>query len=200
MAKTDQLKPTELRVLLAIAEVGGAPEVADALGIGEATVKFHLKRLFAKTGARRQADLVKLVAGLVSPLAQGRGSDPRPNRGLSRSKLPGQNGTANVSFDRRISAGGPNGSAGPGAAAESREQRPEFMWHVPFQHLREHWRYGWCGPWGPRRVRKEQGELHEEDRIGIGFGGCRLEPRWLLCRQGQGAGSGRHQGLMILTD
>ena len=60
--------PTELRVLLGIVQVGGAPEVADALGIGEATVKFHLKRLFAKTGARRQADLVKLVAGFVSPL------------------------------------------------------------------------------------------------------------------------------------
>jgi len=69
IAKAYQLTPTELRVLLAIVEVGGAPEVADALGIGEATVKFHLKRLFAKTGARRQADLVKLVAGFVSPLA-----------------------------------------------------------------------------------------------------------------------------------
>jgi DNA-binding CsgD family transcriptional regulator len=69
IAKAYQLTPTELRVLLAIVEVGGAPEVAEALGIGEGTVKFHLKRLFAKTGARRQADLVKLVAGFVSPLA-----------------------------------------------------------------------------------------------------------------------------------
>jgi DNA-binding CsgD family transcriptional regulator/PAS domain-containing protein len=69
IAKTYQLTPSELRVLLAIVDVGGAPEVADALGIGEATVKFHLKRLFAKTGAKRQADLVKLVAGFVSPLA-----------------------------------------------------------------------------------------------------------------------------------
>jgi DNA-binding CsgD family transcriptional regulator len=69
IAKTYQLTPSELRVLLAIVEVGGAPEVADALGVGEATVKFHLKRLFAKTGARRQADLVKLVAGFVGPLA-----------------------------------------------------------------------------------------------------------------------------------
>ncbi len=42
IAKTYQLTPTELRVLLAIVEVGGAPEVAEALGIGEATVKFHL--------------------------------------------------------------------------------------------------------------------------------------------------------------
>jgi DNA-binding CsgD family transcriptional regulator len=69
IAKAYDLTPTELRVLLAIVEVGGAPEVAEALGVGEATVKFHLKRLFAKTGARRQADLVKLVAGFVSPLA-----------------------------------------------------------------------------------------------------------------------------------
>jgi DNA-binding CsgD family transcriptional regulator len=47
----------------------GAPEVAEALGIGEGTVKTHLKRLFAKTGTRRQADLVKVVAGFASPLA-----------------------------------------------------------------------------------------------------------------------------------
>ena len=63
IAKAYRLTPTELRVLLAIVEIGGAPEVADALGIAESTVKFHLRRLFAKTGARRQADLVKLVAG-----------------------------------------------------------------------------------------------------------------------------------------
>ena len=69
IAKTYQLTPSELRVLLAIVEIGGAPEVAEALGIGEATVKFHLKRLFAKTGAKRQADLVRLVAGFVGPLA-----------------------------------------------------------------------------------------------------------------------------------
>jgi len=49
--------------------VGGAPEVAEALGIAETTVKFHLKHLFEKTGAGRQADLVKLVAGHMSPLA-----------------------------------------------------------------------------------------------------------------------------------
>jgi DNA-binding CsgD family transcriptional regulator len=57
-------------VLLGIVEVGGAPEVAEALGIAETTVKFHLKHLFEKTGAGRQADLVKLVAGFVNPLAR----------------------------------------------------------------------------------------------------------------------------------
>jgi DNA-binding CsgD family transcriptional regulator len=63
IAKHFSLTPTELRVLLAIVEIGGVPETAEALGIGEATVKTHLHRLFHKTGAKRQADLVKLVAG-----------------------------------------------------------------------------------------------------------------------------------------
>jgi DNA-binding CsgD family transcriptional regulator len=69
IATTYKLTPTELRVLLAIVEIGGVPEVAAALGIAETTVKTHLGRLFDKTGTRRQADLVKLVAGFSSPLA-----------------------------------------------------------------------------------------------------------------------------------
>jgi DNA-binding CsgD family transcriptional regulator/PAS domain-containing protein len=68
IARHYKLTPTELRVLLAVVEVGGVPEVAEALGIGEATVRTHLHRLFAKTGAIRQADLVKLVAGFSNPL------------------------------------------------------------------------------------------------------------------------------------
>jgi DNA-binding CsgD family transcriptional regulator len=68
IAKTYRLTPMELRVLLAIVEVGGVPQVAETLGIGESTVKTHLKRLCEKTGARRQADLVKLFAGYTSPL------------------------------------------------------------------------------------------------------------------------------------
>jgi DNA-binding CsgD family transcriptional regulator len=62
------LTPTELRVLLAIVEVGGVPEVAVALGLAETTVKTHLGRVFVKTGAGRQADLVKIVAGFATPL------------------------------------------------------------------------------------------------------------------------------------
>jgi DNA-binding CsgD family transcriptional regulator/PAS domain-containing protein len=69
IAKTYRLTPMELRVLLAIVEVGGGPQVAETLGIGEGTVKTHLKRLYEKTGTRRQADLVKLFAGYTSPLA-----------------------------------------------------------------------------------------------------------------------------------
>ncbi len=69
IARHYQLTPTELRVLLAIVEVGGVPEVAEALGVAETTVKTHLGNLYGKTGVSRQADLVKLVAGFASPLA-----------------------------------------------------------------------------------------------------------------------------------
>jgi DNA-binding CsgD family transcriptional regulator/PAS domain-containing protein len=68
IARLYKLTPSELRVLLAIVQRGGVPEVADALGISEATVKTHLHRLFAKTDTRRQAELVKLVAGFCNPL------------------------------------------------------------------------------------------------------------------------------------
>jgi DNA-binding CsgD family transcriptional regulator len=62
------LSPAERRVLAAVVEIGGVPEVAPALGISEPTVKTHLRRLFEKTGTSRQADLVKLVAAFMSPL------------------------------------------------------------------------------------------------------------------------------------
>ena len=68
MARAFKLTPSELRVLLAVVQVGGVMGVADALGISENTVKTHLKRLYAKTGTNRQADLVKLTAKFSSPL------------------------------------------------------------------------------------------------------------------------------------
>jgi DNA-binding CsgD family transcriptional regulator len=68
IARHYNLTPSELRVLLAIVQVGGVAETAEALGIGEATVKTHLHRVFSKTGTSRQADLVKLVAGFSNPL------------------------------------------------------------------------------------------------------------------------------------
>ena len=69
IARAFELTPTEARVLLSIVEVGGVPETAQALGVAESTVKTHLSRTFAKTGASRQADLVKLAAGFATPLA-----------------------------------------------------------------------------------------------------------------------------------
>lgn len=69
IGRTFKLTPTELRVLISVVEVGGIPEVATALGVAESTIKTHVGRLFEKTGAGRQADLVKLVAGFSTPLA-----------------------------------------------------------------------------------------------------------------------------------
>jgi DNA-binding CsgD family transcriptional regulator len=69
IARTFELTPTELRVLMAIIDVGGVPQTAENLGLAETTVKTHLHRVFAKTGATRQADLVKIAAGYSTPLA-----------------------------------------------------------------------------------------------------------------------------------
>ena len=56
------LTPVEVRVLFAVVEIGGVPEVAPVLGISEQTVKTHLHHIYEKTATKRQADLVKLVA------------------------------------------------------------------------------------------------------------------------------------------
>jgi DNA-binding CsgD family transcriptional regulator len=69
ISRAYQLTPAELRVLLAIVDIGGIPEVATALGVANSTIKTHVDRLFEKTGTSRQADLVKLVAGFSTPLA-----------------------------------------------------------------------------------------------------------------------------------
>jgi DNA-binding CsgD family transcriptional regulator len=68
IARAYNLTPSELRVLFAIVDVGGVPEVTEALGVAQSTVRTHLLSVFAKTGTRRQADLVKLVAGFSNPL------------------------------------------------------------------------------------------------------------------------------------
>jgi DNA-binding CsgD family transcriptional regulator len=68
IAKAHKLTPSELRVLLAVVDVGGVSEVAEALGVAANTVKTHLSRLYEKTGACRHADLVKLVARYANPL------------------------------------------------------------------------------------------------------------------------------------
>lgn len=68
LAQRYRLTAAEMRVLFAIVEIGGIPEVAHMLGISAATVKTHLQRVFDKTGAARQVELVKLVAGYMSPL------------------------------------------------------------------------------------------------------------------------------------
>ena len=62
VADAFKLTPAEVRVLFAIVEIGGVPEVAPVLGISDLTVKTHLHHIYEKTATKRQADLVKLVA------------------------------------------------------------------------------------------------------------------------------------------
>ena len=64
IAKQYGLLPSEVRVLDAVAKMQGVKQLAEFLGISQATVKTHLHNLFRKTGTRRQIELVKLVAGL----------------------------------------------------------------------------------------------------------------------------------------
>jgi DNA-binding CsgD family transcriptional regulator len=68
LAAAYRLTVAETRVLTAIVQVGGVPEVAPVLGLSENTVKTHLHHVFEKTGTSRQAELVKLVAGFMNPL------------------------------------------------------------------------------------------------------------------------------------
>ncbi|UVK51742.1 LuxR family transcriptional regulator [Mesorhizobium sp. AR02] len=63
------LTPAEARVLLRIGSGLSASRSALSLGIGENTLKTHLNRIFAKTGTRRQADLVKLISDIGTPVA-----------------------------------------------------------------------------------------------------------------------------------
>jgi DNA-binding CsgD family transcriptional regulator len=62
VASQFNLTPAEVRVLFAIVQIGGVPEVAPVLGVSEQTVKSHLHRIYEKTATKRQADLVKLIA------------------------------------------------------------------------------------------------------------------------------------------
>jgi DNA-binding CsgD family transcriptional regulator len=68
--------PAEQRVLRAVIEVGGVDSVATMLGTSRSTVKTHLEHLFEKTGAGRQAELVKLITGFESPV-RARSQAPR---------------------------------------------------------------------------------------------------------------------------
>jgi len=64
IAKLYRLTATETQVLNALSSVRGIKRMADALGLSENTVKFHLRNMFRKTGTTRQADLMKLVTGV----------------------------------------------------------------------------------------------------------------------------------------
>jgi len=68
LAEQYGLTAAELRVLIALTDVGGVAEVAAALKLSPATVRTHLRHVFEKTGVRRQADLIKLMASYPAPI------------------------------------------------------------------------------------------------------------------------------------
>jgi DNA-binding CsgD family transcriptional regulator/PAS domain-containing protein len=67
-ARMHGLTGAELRVLLALAQGLSGLEVADMLGISEATVRTHLQRLYAKTATARQTDLLRLLHQSAPPV------------------------------------------------------------------------------------------------------------------------------------
>jgi len=67
LAMLYDLTPAEVRVLELLAAGRTQAAIAQFLGVAPSTVKSHVLRLFDKTGARRQADLVRLAANLSMP-------------------------------------------------------------------------------------------------------------------------------------
>jgi DNA-binding CsgD family transcriptional regulator len=70
-ARLYDLTVAELRVLLALAQGLAAREAADMLGISEPTVRTHVQRMLAKTGASRQAELLQLLERCAPPVGPG---------------------------------------------------------------------------------------------------------------------------------
>lgn len=63
-----KLTAAEARVLFAILAADGVAQTAQVLGISEETVKTHLKRIYAKTGASGQAELFKMLLAFANPI------------------------------------------------------------------------------------------------------------------------------------
>jgi DNA-binding CsgD family transcriptional regulator len=68
LAAIYDLTPAETNIFELLVTGSTQAEIADRLGIAPSTVKSHVLHLFAKTGCRRQADLLKLAASLSLPV------------------------------------------------------------------------------------------------------------------------------------
>lgn len=84
------LTPAEAAVALELIAGDGLRAVANRLGISLGTVRTHLSQVFAKTGTRRQAELVRLIF-TSRPNVRSDGGQQRPKPtasfSLSRSEL-----------------------------------------------------------------------------------------------------------------
>lgn len=56
------LTRTEVKLVAALFEGCSVPQAAGRLGVARSTARTHLQRVFDKTGVRRQADLMRIVA------------------------------------------------------------------------------------------------------------------------------------------
>ena len=65
LQKAFALTPAEARVAAALLRESGVAAIARSLGMADNTVKFHLKALFAKTGAPTQVELVRRLTALL---------------------------------------------------------------------------------------------------------------------------------------
>lgn len=86
------LTPAEGRVAALVGAGLGLPGTARRLGVSAETARTHLRRCFAKTGARSQADLAGLLASLPAagpavgaPMVPGQRAAPEARAGIPRS-------------------------------------------------------------------------------------------------------------------
>jgi DNA-binding CsgD family transcriptional regulator len=68
VAAAFDLTPAETRVLASLLAGRTLAETGKALGISRSTANTHLDHIFMKTGVTRQADLIRLSNGLISPV------------------------------------------------------------------------------------------------------------------------------------
>ena len=66
IARLYELTPAEERLLDLILDGSGLFEAAEQLGVSRNTVRTHMKRIYAKTGTHRQAELIRRLAQLTS--------------------------------------------------------------------------------------------------------------------------------------
>ena len=68
LAATFAMTPREISVVVPLLQGKSPAEIADMLGISMPTVRTHFQRLYDKTGAATQADLVRLVLQSMPPV------------------------------------------------------------------------------------------------------------------------------------
>ena len=86
IAELYELTPAEETLLDLILDGSGLFEAAEQLGVSRNTARTHMKRIYAKTGTRRQAELVRRLAHLTSLVTPSGDAPAHPQR--RRAALP----------------------------------------------------------------------------------------------------------------